>query len=69
MSHEHSWTPVATEVGRYRCACGSTGWRTSDGEIKPHRKTLQIAVEVSAANRPIDELDIYGRVRRHGGQP
>ena len=36
--HEHAWMPIAGACGRYRCACGGTGYRDLvDGTITAHK--------------------------------
>jgi len=39
MNHEHEWTPIMGERGKYECACGSTGYRRDwDGKIVAYKR-------------------------------
>lgn len=67
--HVHSWSPIAGEAGRYLCACGRTGWRTTHGHIHPHRKPYCFERETTANPRDYGDKDGFGRVLPHEGQP
>jgi hypothetical protein len=42
MEHVHEWQPASDlGFGRYRCGCGSTGFRYRGGEITPHKTRLR----------------------------
>lgn len=48
--HEHTFTPVEGEMGLYRCACGATGYRASDGlraHVKPRTVREQPSVRLA----------------------
>lgn len=46
--HNHDWSPIVGERGRYRCACSAIGWRTVNGEIREYTTLPKLSERVTA---------------------